>query len=94
MAFPVNFKILAGDVIFRSGDNGAVSAITSEEPVSFEVDRIDDAMREGWSVLATGTVHPASPVELIHGIRALDIEPWAGEIGKCIFASMSPSSPA
>ena len=57
VALPVNFKTLAGDVIFRSADDGEVAAIASEEPVSFEVDRIDDAMSEGWSVLATGTVH-------------------------------------
>jgi nitroimidazol reductase NimA-like FMN-containing flavoprotein (pyridoxamine 5'-phosphate oxidase superfamily) len=78
VALPVNFKTLAGDVIFRSADDGEVSAITFGEPVSFEVDRIDDAMREGWSVLATGTVHPVQAVEQIHEVEALRIEPWAG----------------
>ena len=75
VALPVNFKTLAGDVIFRSTDDGEVAAIASEEQVSFEVDRIDDAMREGWSVLATGTVHSA---EQVPELEALDIEPWAG----------------
>ena len=51
---------------------------TAEEPVSFELDRIDDAMPEGWSVLATGTVHPVCAAEQIHEAQALGIEPWAG----------------
>jgi nitroimidazol reductase NimA-like FMN-containing flavoprotein (pyridoxamine 5'-phosphate oxidase superfamily) len=78
VALPVNFKMLAGDVIFRSENDGEVSAIAPQEPVSFEVDRIDDAMREGWSVLATGTVHPVSTDAQIHEAKALGIEPWAG----------------
>ena len=78
MALPVNFKTLAGDVIFRSAADGEVSAIASEEPVSFEVDHIDDAMREGWSVLATGMVHPVRAGEQIHEVQALRIDPWAG----------------
>jgi nitroimidazol reductase NimA-like FMN-containing flavoprotein (pyridoxamine 5'-phosphate oxidase superfamily) len=78
MALPVNFKMLAGDIIFRSTDDGEVAGIASEEPVSFEVDRIDDAMREGWSVLATGTVHPVSTAEQIQEVESLSVDPWAG----------------
>jgi nitroimidazol reductase NimA-like FMN-containing flavoprotein (pyridoxamine 5'-phosphate oxidase superfamily) len=78
LALPVNFKTLAGDIIFRSADDGEIAAIASGEPVSFEVDRIDDTMREGWSVLATGTVDPVRGAEQIQRMRALDIEPWAG----------------
>ncbi len=78
VALPVNFKMSGGDVIFRSSDDGEVSAITSDEPVSFEIDRIDDAMREGWSVMVTGTVLPIrAPVE-IREVERLGVEPWAG----------------
>jgi nitroimidazol reductase NimA-like FMN-containing flavoprotein (pyridoxamine 5'-phosphate oxidase superfamily) len=78
VALPVNFKTLAGDIIFRSADDGEIGGIAFDEPVSFEVDRIDDAMREGWSVLATGSVGPVRGVEHCHEIQALGIEPWAG----------------
>ena len=78
VALPVNFKTLVGDVIFRSTDDGEVAAIASKEQVSFEVDRIDDAMREGWSVLATGMVHSVRAAKQIHELEALGIEPWAG----------------
>jgi hypothetical protein len=78
VALLVNFKTLAGNIIFRSADHGEVSSIALHEPVSFEVDRIDDAMHEGWSVLATGTVQPIRTVGQIHEVEALGIEPWAG----------------
>ena len=78
VALPVNFKTLAGDIVFRSADDGEVAGISAQEPVSFEVDRIDDAMREGWSVLATGTVDLVSTVARIREVEALGIEPWAG----------------
>ncbi len=35
-------------------------------------------MSEGWSVLATGTVHSVRAAEQIHEVQALGIEPWAG----------------
>jgi nitroimidazol reductase NimA-like FMN-containing flavoprotein (pyridoxamine 5'-phosphate oxidase superfamily) len=78
VALPVNFKILAGSVILRSALDGTVAAIASKEPVSFEVDRIDDAMSEGPSVLSSGTVQSVRAPEQIHEFQALGIEPWAG----------------
>jgi hypothetical protein len=45
--------------------------------VSFEVDRVDEAMSEGWSVLVTGRVRRVSPDEL-RQIEKLAVEPWAG----------------
>ena len=78
VALPVNFKTLAGDIIFRSADDGEVSTVAPEEPVSFEVDHIDEAMREGWSVLATGTVRPVLADDQIGAVKAFGIEPWAG----------------
>ena len=78
VALPVNFKMSNGDVVFRSAEGSEVSAISPEVQVSFEVDRIDDAMSEGWSVLATGKVRPSRAADQIDVVRALGIEPWAG----------------
>jgi transcriptional regulator with XRE-family HTH domain len=78
IALPVNFKMSTGDVVFRSAEGSQVSAISPEAQVSFEVDRIDDAMSEGWSVLATGTVQPIRAADEIDVVRTLGIEPWAG----------------
>ena len=45
--------------------------------VGFEVDHIDDATSEGWSVLATGRVKGADATERAELTR-LGLEPWAG----------------
>ena len=51
VAFPVNFVFTGGAVILRTSD--AMTAKVSGV-VAFEVDHIDEAMSEGWSVLVRG----------------------------------------
>ncbi len=48
VAFPVNFVFAGGCVIFRTSD-AMVANISGA--VAFEVDHVDEAMSEGWSVL-------------------------------------------
>jgi transcriptional regulator with XRE-family HTH domain len=84
VALPVNFKVLKGDIVFRSTGGGSFSAIAADEPVSFEVDRIDDAMSEGWSVVATGTIHAVRDRENLLQVEALGVEPWAGD-GRAVY---------
>lgn len=78
VAMPVNFQVMDGDIVFRTDSQPAVIAATFAEPVSFEVDKLDDALSEGWSVLVKGDgqviTHPAE----LERARALGIEPWAG----------------
>jgi hypothetical protein len=78
VVFPVNFRVLDGDVVFRSRHDGSIDQLAPDEPVSFEVDHIDDTMSEGWSVLATGTVHVVREPDELRQVQALGIEPWAG----------------
>jgi Pyridoxamine 5'-phosphate oxidase len=52
--------------------------VLHEQPVSFDVDHMDDALGMGWSVLLTGdAVLISDPAEL-ERVVALHIEPWAG----------------
>ena len=78
VAIPVNFRMDGDDVVFRTA-SGAVTAVGVLQPtVSFDVDHVDDALSEGWSVLLTGTASMITdPVELRHA-ASLGIEPWAG----------------
>jgi nitroimidazol reductase NimA-like FMN-containing flavoprotein (pyridoxamine 5'-phosphate oxidase superfamily) len=77
VAVPVNYRMLEGDVVFRAAEGTSLTAVSDTEPVSFEVDRVDEAMSEGWSVLVTGRVRRVSPDEL-RQIEKLAVEPWAG----------------
>jgi transcriptional regulator with XRE-family HTH domain len=78
VAIPVNFKVDGGDVIFRTDTDSTIAAGIHQQPVSFDVDHLDDALSEGWSVLLTGSASViTSPAEVVR-LQALDIEPWAG----------------
>jgi nitroimidazol reductase NimA-like FMN-containing flavoprotein (pyridoxamine 5'-phosphate oxidase superfamily) len=78
VAVPVNFRVLGEDVVFRTDATTSLSMRAGQQRVSFEVDHIDDAMCEGWSVVLSGTAHRVEdPAELAQ-VEALRIEPWPG----------------
>jgi nitroimidazol reductase NimA-like FMN-containing flavoprotein (pyridoxamine 5'-phosphate oxidase superfamily) len=78
VALPVNYQMSGDDIVFRTASTSSVRAAFYSERVSFEVDHIDDAMREGWSVLATGHPRQVHADELPE-LQQLGIEPWAGD---------------
>lgn len=51
---PVNYALLDGDVVFRTGTGTKLDAAVTNMVVAFEVDDADDVDRSGWSVLVTG----------------------------------------
>jgi nitroimidazol reductase NimA-like FMN-containing flavoprotein (pyridoxamine 5'-phosphate oxidase superfamily) len=75
---PVNYDIVNGTVVYRTAPAAAPS-LAADREVAFEVDRIDEALSEGWSVLVLG---PAA--EVTDADTALDLgsrahtSPWAG----------------
>jgi nitroimidazol reductase NimA-like FMN-containing flavoprotein (pyridoxamine 5'-phosphate oxidase superfamily) len=75
VAYPVNFIFTNGAVVFRTSDS-MVDAISGV--VAFEVDHIDEAMSEGWSVLVRGHARLVEDVEERRRAALLDLEPWAG----------------
>jgi transcriptional regulator with XRE-family HTH domain len=76
-ALPVNFRVLDGDVIFRTAAHTSLAAATGHERVSFEVDDIDEAMTEGWSVLLTGRLRQVHDPGELRDLQQAGIEPWA-----------------
>lgn len=78
VAVPVNFRLLRRDVVFRTASRTSIANRAGQRRVSFEVDHIDEAQSEGWSVLISGTAHRVDdPAELAQ-VQALDVQPWAG----------------
>jgi hypothetical protein len=77
VAIPVNFRMDGDDVVFRTSTGGSVSAGLHERRVSFDVDHLDDALSEGWSVLLTGKAHIITDPAGLARADALHIEPWA-----------------
>jgi nitroimidazol reductase NimA-like FMN-containing flavoprotein (pyridoxamine 5'-phosphate oxidase superfamily) len=75
---PVNFAVTGRAIVFRTAPD-ALLAAHATGPVSFEADHIDEARREGWSVLVKGHAHKVSDErEVSHLERVTGLEPWAG----------------
>jgi transcriptional regulator with XRE-family HTH domain len=79
VVFPVNFAVVAGTIVIRTGE-GTMIAGHADEQVAFEVDHIDEALCQGWSVLVRGRAHRvAHPAELEHIRQDAAIWPWPGD---------------
>ena len=64
---------------FRTGDGSIRGAVDADGLIGLEADRLDDALGEGWSVLATGHGALVEDAEVLQQIDALEIQSWAGE---------------
>jgi len=76
-AHPVNFRFTGSDVIVSTTVIKA-AAVEAQPVVGFEIDQVDDAMSEGWSVLVTGRVRRIDDPDELLRLASLDLEPWAG----------------
>jgi transcriptional regulator with XRE-family HTH domain len=78
MAIPVNFRMDGDDIVFRTTSDDSLAEGVHGQPVSFDVDHLDDALGEGWSVLLSGTASIITDPAALDHAKALGIEPWAG----------------
>jgi transcriptional regulator with XRE-family HTH domain len=78
VVLPVNYEIVDGAVVFRTAP-GAAPSLAAGTEAAFEVDQIDTALSQGWSVLVVG---PATEVTDPGTVRRLEARahtgPWAG----------------
>jgi nitroimidazol reductase NimA-like FMN-containing flavoprotein (pyridoxamine 5'-phosphate oxidase superfamily) len=80
---PVNYKWHDGMVVFRTTRHSALDEdlqtgiAGGDYQVAFEIDEIDVAGRQGWSVLIQGPAHHVSEGEREAAERA-GVEPWPG----------------
>ncbi len=63
-------------IVLRTG-HGTLIEAHGYDKVAFEVDHVDDALCQGWSVLVAGQAHVvAQPAELRHLNARADVLPW------------------
>ena len=78
VVLPVNFAVVAGTIIIRTSEGNMIEG-HADDQVAFEVDHIDEALGQGWSVLVRGPAHRvAHPAELHHVRRDTTLWPWPG----------------
>jgi len=80
--FPVNYRLHGGTIVFRTAQDSPTDVdlrtgiADAEYKVAFEIDEIDLAAREGWSVLVQGPVHHVeSDTERAEVLQA-GVETW------------------
>lgn len=75
IVIPINYCMLGELIIFRTASDSAVAQYDLAR-IAFELDVVDEGLRDGWSVLVNGVVRPAIDLE-IEAVRDR-VEPWAG----------------
>jgi nitroimidazol reductase NimA-like FMN-containing flavoprotein (pyridoxamine 5'-phosphate oxidase superfamily) len=71
--FPVNYRLIDGAIVFRTGPGSKLSAAATGAVVAFEVDDYQLTDRSGWSVLAVGRAEVVDDPDL--AARVADAQP-------------------
>lgn len=75
---PVNYTVVEGAVVYRTAPS-TTPAPAPGANVAFEVDHIDEALSQGWSVLVNGLAeHVTDPDTVKHLVATAHSTPWAG----------------
>ena len=78
VVLPVNYAMAGQTVIFRTAPDTLLAGYL-DGPAGFEVDRLDEALSQGWSVLVTGrAARVTSEADVRRLEQHTDIRPWAG----------------
>ncbi|MFJ5260075.1 pyridoxamine 5'-phosphate oxidase family protein [Streptomyces sp. NPDC088387] len=78
LVVPVNYGVVDGAIVFRTAV-GATPSLAAGHRVAFEVDRVDDALSSGWSVLVLGNAQTVTdPAETRRLDGQVHSRPWAG----------------
>lgn len=78
VVLPVNYAMAGQTVIFRTAPDTLLAGYL-DGPAGFEVDRVDETLSQGWSVLVTGrAVRVTSEAEVRHLEQHASVRPWAG----------------
>ncbi|MEU3709921.1 helix-turn-helix domain-containing protein [Streptomyces catenulae] len=76
--FPVNYTVTDGGIAFRTAPESGPAAAAGDR-AALEVDHLDDAFGEGWSVLVVGPARAVTdPAEDRRLTAAAHSDPWVG----------------
>lgn len=77
LIFPVNYAMDGEAIVFRTAEGTKFDAAVREMAVAFEIDELDVAAQEGWSVLVSGRADEVVDKSQRERLRALPLRPWA-----------------
>ena len=95
VALPVNYRMWNDDVVFRTAALSSLRGARYAQRLSFEVDHIDGAMRQGWSVLVRGYAHEVRDAEELQARRTARGRALGRGGPTCVYPHRDPAmSPA
>ena len=74
--FPLNFAVVDGTIVFRTGEGTKLLAIAIGPAVAFEVDGYDPVEGVAWSVVVKGCAEEVSTYEQLEDL-AFPVFPWS-----------------
>lgn len=77
LVMPVNYRLDGDTVVIRTDEGSLLAERAAGHQVAFEVDEVDPAWREGWSVLVQGTALRTTDEDELQRLRRLPLRPWA-----------------
>jgi nitroimidazol reductase NimA-like FMN-containing flavoprotein (pyridoxamine 5'-phosphate oxidase superfamily) len=72
---PVNFRLIDGEIVFRTGFGTKLDVATANAVVAFEVDDVAD--HAGWSVVVTGVAREVIEPDRREQLDGIEIPRWA-----------------
>lgn len=75
---PVNYEVIDDAITFRTAPDSVPAAAVGKD-VAFEVDHVDEAMSQGWSVLVVGPARVVTEPDVVRRLAdRAHTKPWAG----------------
>jgi nitroimidazol reductase NimA-like FMN-containing flavoprotein (pyridoxamine 5'-phosphate oxidase superfamily) len=75
---PVNYRLDEDTVVIRTDHDTVLHRAGQGSRVAFEVDAVDPAWEEGWSVVVVGPATQVRDPDELGRVRQLPLRPWAG----------------
>ncbi len=89
VAIPVNYEYTDGQIVI-STDPDKAAWLDGLKVAGFEVDRVDEGLSEGWSVLVTGMVRSVNDPDEHQRLSSVGLDSWNDD-GEHVLVAITPT---
>src|SRR5690606_26604277 len=79
LVLPVNYRLIDGEIRFRTAAGTKLAAATEHAVVAFEIDDMDPMAHTGWSVIVTGVARRVTEPDALAPDQRTFLPRWAPE---------------
>jgi nitroimidazol reductase NimA-like FMN-containing flavoprotein (pyridoxamine 5'-phosphate oxidase superfamily) len=73
---PVNYAFFEGAVVFRTTSGAKLAAAQQHADAAFEIDEVDAAWEEGWSIVVHGRLEEVTDPAELERLADAPLRPW------------------